>query len=167
MGFDAPKMRTTHFISETLDAQYALRSSHQNSTIGHMTVGEKIRAIRVAKEMTLAEVEARAGLTDGNLSRIERGKQWVSEEVLRKIAQALLVRVADFFDDDAPPGVPADYQHPATQRFQELLGQAADEVRLLTVYRLADTAERAQIDAAVSDVIDRLDIVAILNKRKG
>jgi transcriptional regulator with XRE-family HTH domain len=167
MGIDTPKMRNAHFIPESNDAQYALRSSHQNSTIGRMTVGEKIRAIRVAKEMTLAEVEARAGLTDGNLSRIERGKQWVSEEVLRRIAHALMVRVADFFDDDAPDGPPADYQHPATQRFRELLTEAADEVRLLTVYRLADTAERAQIDAAVSDVIDRLDIVTILNKRKG
>ena len=167
MEFDAPKMRNTHFIPEKRDAQYALQDTHQNSTIRRMTVGEKIRAIRVAKQMTLAEVEGRAGLTDGNLSRIERGKQWVSEDVLRNIAQALLVRVADFFDDDAPVPGAGDYQHPAAQHFRQLLEQAADEVRLLTVYRLSDSAERAQIDAAVSDVIDRLDIVSILNKRKG
>jgi len=91
----------------------------------------------------------------------------VSEDVLRNIAQALLVRVADFFDDDAPVPGAGDYQHPAAQHFRQLLEQAADEVRLLTVYRLSDSAERAQIDAAVSDVIDRLDIVSILNKRKG
>ena len=166
METDAPEMRNTHFIPENIDAQYALRGSHQKSTIPRMTAGEKIRAIRLAKEMTIAEVEARADLTVGNLSRIERGRQWVSEEVLRRIAQALLVRVADFFDDDAPDGSTPDYQHPATEKFREMLDQAADEVRLLTVYRLADTAERAQIDAAVSDVIDRLDIVSILNKRK-
>ena len=159
-------MRNAHFNVEMHDAQYALRDSHQNSTIRRMTAGEKIRAIRVAKEMTLAEVEARAGLTDGNLSRIERGKQWVSEDVLRKIAQALMVRVADFFDDEVPLASPGTHQHPAAKQVHALLEQAADEVRLLTVYRLANAADRKEIDAAVADVINRLDIISILDKRK-
>lgn len=159
-------MRNTHFISETEDAQCALRHTHQDSTIHRMTVGEKIRAIRVAKKMTLAEVEGRAGLTDGNLSRIERGKQWVSEEVLRNIAQALMVRVADFFDDTEPVGSQVDHKHPATQKLEDLLRQAGSEVRLLTVYRLANAADRAVIDAAVDDAIQRLDVVGILNKRQ-
>lgn len=159
-------MRDTHFILETLDAQCALRHTHQNSTIKRMNAGEKIRAIRVAKKMTLAEVEGRAGLTDGNLSRIERGKQWVSEDVLRSIAQALLVRVADFFDDTVPEEDAAGPQHPAAQQMATLLLNAADEVRLLTVYRLASADDRAVIDAAVDDAVERLDVVAILNKRK-
>lgn len=131
-----------------------------------MTVGEKIRAIRVAKKMTLAEVEGRAGITDGNLSRIERGKQWVSEDVLRSIAQALMVRAADFFDDATPDSTSSDFQHPSMQEMKGLLSQAADEVRLLTVYRLASAADRSIIDAAVDDVIERLDVVGILNKRQ-
>jgi len=131
-----------------------------------MSAGEKIRAIRVAKKMTLAEVEGRAGLTDGNLSRIERGKQWVSEEVLRSIADALMVPVADFFDDAAPVVSSAGYAHPAAQQMQALLKQAGDEVRLLTVYRLANADDRAVIDAAIDDAIDRLDVVGILNKRQ-
>lgn len=166
MDVGAPKMRNTHFISETNDAQCALRLTHQTSTIQRMTVGEKIRAIRVAKKMTLAEVEGRAGLTDGNLSRIERGKQWVSEEVLRNIAQALLVRVADFFDDGDLVDSQVDHKHPATQKLEDLLRQAGSEVRLLTVYRLANADDRAVIDAAVDDAIQRLDVVGILNKRQ-
>ncbi|WP_197065315.1 helix-turn-helix domain-containing protein [Massilia sp. 9096] len=162
----APKMRNPHFIREHGDAQYALRAAHQNPTIQRMTVGEKIRAIRVAKGMTLAEVEGRAGLTDGNLSRIERGKQWASEDVLRAIAQALLVRVVEFFDDEEIPTAVSDgYRHPATQEIRSAISQAADEVRLLTVYRLANASDRAVIDSAIDDVIERLDVVSILNKR--
>lgn len=116
--------------------------------------------------MTLAEVEGRAGMTDGNLSRIERGKQWVSEEILRSIADALMVRVADFFDDEPSAVAPADYKHPAAQHLRGLLDQAGDEVRLLTVYRLASADDRALIDSAVDDAIERLDVVAILNKRQ-
>lgn len=54
--------------------------------------------------MTLADVEARAGLSDGNLSRIERGRQWLTEEKLHSIASALGVQPYEFFiDDDAQP----------------------------------------------------------------
>jgi transcriptional regulator with XRE-family HTH domain len=166
MDVDVPEMRNTHFIPENKNAQYALRNLHQQPTIPAMTVGEKIRAIRLAKEMTIAEVEARAGLTDGNLSRIERGKQWVSEEVLRNIARALSVRVAEFFEDGIPVEAPTGSMHPAVQQLIGLLDQAADEVRLLTVYRLASIDDRREIDAAVADVVERLDIVSILNKRK-
>ena len=159
-------MRNAHFIPEKLNAQYALQDTHQNSTIGRMTVGEKIRAIRTAKGMTLAEVEGRAGLTDGNLSRIERGKQWASEEVLRSIAQALLVKVVEFFDDEAITISAIGYEHPAVQEVREAISAAADEVRLLTVYRLATASDRAVIDSIIDDVVERLDVVSILNKRQ-
>lgn len=131
-----------------------------------MTAGEKIREIRTAKKMTLAEVEGRAGLTDGNLSRIERGKQWVSEEVLRSIADAMMVRVADFFDDAARDISVNDYAHPATQQMKEMLEQARDEVRLLAVYRLAGPDDRAVIDAAIQDAIQNLDVISVFNKRQ-
>lgn len=130
-----------------------------------MTVGEKIRAIRVAKEMTLAEVEGRAGLTDGNLSRVERGKQWASEAVLRSLAEALEVKVADFFDNDAPLPNQAERSRPLLESVKQAMASATDEVRLLTVYRLASGADRAEIDAVIADVIERLDVLGLLHKR--
>ena len=65
-----------------------------------MGIGEKIKQHRTGKGLTLAEVETRAGLADGNLSRIERGKQWLTEEKLYAIATALDVHPAEFFIDD-------------------------------------------------------------------
>lgn len=62
-----------------------------------MKIGEKIKELRNARGLTLADVEARAGLSDGNLSRIERGKQWLTEEKLYAIAAALNVPVHELF----------------------------------------------------------------------
>lgn len=62
-------------------------------------VGKQIRAYRKAKKLTISDVENKAGLSEGNLSRIERGIQWVSEEKLNSIAEALGVKVADLFTE--------------------------------------------------------------------
>lgn len=66
-----------------------------------MKTGQKIRQIRKAKGLTLSEVENLAGLSEGNLSRVERGTQWLSEEKLFSVAKALGVNPAEFF---APEG---------------------------------------------------------------
>jgi SOS-response transcriptional repressor LexA len=75
-------------------AYYALKTQNQV-----MKTGDKIRQIRNAKNLTLAEVENRAGLSEGNLSRVERGKQWLSEEKFLALAAALDVKIAEFFTD--------------------------------------------------------------------
>lgn len=62
-----------------------------------MKIGSKIREIRLQKGMTLAEVENRANIANGNLSRIERGVQWLTEQKFTDLAGALGVTVADFF----------------------------------------------------------------------
>jgi SOS-response transcriptional repressor LexA len=95
------EMRNTHFRRFFQDAQPALREAHSLIKISSMKTGERIRKIRQARKLTLAEVEQRAGLPDGNLSRIERGKQWVSEDKLFALASALEVNPAEFF---APNG---------------------------------------------------------------
>lgn len=90
-------MRNTHFSSNINNAQYALRNSHLRRTISVMKTGEKIRQLRLAKKMTLEEVEQRAELSPGNLSRIERGLQWPPEEKLQSIARALNIDIASLF----------------------------------------------------------------------
>ncbi|MCM1512333.1 MAG: LexA family transcriptional regulator [Oxalobacter formigenes] len=62
-----------------------------------MNVGNKIRTIRKSKNLSITEVESRAGISEGNLSRIETGKQWPREDTLAAIAAALECRIADFF----------------------------------------------------------------------
>jgi transcriptional regulator with XRE-family HTH domain len=93
-------MRITHFTGKNTNAQDALRVTQYERTIPPMGIGKKIKQFREARRLTLAEVEARAGLSDGNLSRIERGKQWITEEKLAALADVLGVRTYEFFLDD-------------------------------------------------------------------
>lgn len=65
-----------------------------------MTIGNKIRQLRKANNMTLNELALRVESDVGNLSRLERGKQGYSDQTLRKIAAALNVEVFELFSSD-------------------------------------------------------------------
>lgn len=56
--------------------------------------GRLIRAARIARGMTLAEVAAIVGCTPANVSHMEAGRQSVSMEQLDLLAMALGVPVA-------------------------------------------------------------------------
>lgn len=49
---------------------------------------------------------------------------------------------------------------------RKILNDAAADLRLLSVYRLANAAQRELIDGAVRAVVEQLDIVSLLNQRK-
>jgi DNA-binding transcriptional regulator YdaS (Cro superfamily) len=51
-------------------------------------------------------------------------------------------------------------------QLRKVLSEASSEVRLLSVYRLADAGQREVIDAAVRLVIDQLDITTLLCGRR-
>lgn len=68
------------------------------------TVGENIRAIRLASKASLTEVAKRAKLTKSTLSKIENGQISSPISTLVGIATALGVRLAEFFqEEDAAP----------------------------------------------------------------
>jgi SOS-response transcriptional repressor LexA len=72
-------------------------NSGMDTNKGNAAVGGEIRRRRKALGMTLEELAFQIGGDNGNLSRLERGKQGYSDETLRKIAQALGCSVADLF----------------------------------------------------------------------
>lgn len=53
--------------------------------------GERCRAIRLAKEMSLRDVAANCNLDDGNISKIEQGKRNVKLSTVYEIAKGLEV----------------------------------------------------------------------------
>ncbi|MGW0040044.1 helix-turn-helix domain-containing protein [Gordonia sp. NPDC003376] len=61
------------------------------------TVGEVIRKLRVAKELTLTDVAERTGLSISMLSMLERGKSGGSLGTLVAVASALGVTMSDLF----------------------------------------------------------------------
>jgi transcriptional regulator with XRE-family HTH domain len=60
-------------------------------------VGQRLRAIRIARRRTLREVAERAGLSESFLSQVERGRASGSIASLRRIADGLGVSMADLF----------------------------------------------------------------------
>ena len=64
------------------------------------TLGGKLKALRLAKNLTLQQVAKQAHCTAAHLSQIENDKASPSIATLKKIAAVLEARIVDFFDDE-------------------------------------------------------------------
>lgn len=79
-------------------AQYAEENSRMGANEEKLRrLGAEIRRRRKAMKMTLMELAFEIDGDNGNLSRLERGKQGYSDELLNKIAWALGCSVSDLF----------------------------------------------------------------------
>ena len=76
-------------ILQGKSAQCALRATQPRSNISGMEIGEIIRQARKKKGLTLEQLAHQVGTDTGNLSRLERGKQGASQELLSKLLGAL------------------------------------------------------------------------------
>ena len=64
-------------------------------------IGEKIKGLRLASELTQAELADRAGLTRGFISQLENEQSSIQIESLAAILEALGVSLAEFFTDES------------------------------------------------------------------
>lgn len=62
-------------------------------------VGQRLRRIRLARQLTLSKVATSAGISEGFLSQIERGVGNASIATLRSVAGVLGVELRDLFDE--------------------------------------------------------------------
>jgi transcriptional regulator with XRE-family HTH domain len=81
---------------------------------GQINVGEKLRALREERQLTLRALADVSGLNVNTLSLIENGKSSPSVNTLQQIAQALDVPMVAFFEDDQP-GAPVVYRKADTR----------------------------------------------------
>lgn len=80
--------------------------SSQETSEETFDVGERLRAIRTVRRVTLRTVADRAGLSESFLSQVERGRANPSVASLTRIAGALGVSVADLFEPNGSQGRP-------------------------------------------------------------
>ena len=66
---------------------------------GEVRVGERLRARRAERGLTITEVAERTGLTAGFISQLERDLTSASLSSLYRICTALGIRVGDLIDD--------------------------------------------------------------------
>lgn len=71
--------------------------------LGNYRIGEKIRALRTAKSLSLGQMGDHTGLSAGMLSKIERGQVIPTLPTLMRIAQVFGVGLDHFFDEGNAP----------------------------------------------------------------
>ena len=97
-----------------------------------MLIGERIRAIREAKDLSQGDVERRSGLIRAYISRVENNHVVPSLETLEKFAHALSVPLYQFFYEgaEAPNPPPLLRRKPADE-----MGMSRKEIHLWRQFR--------------------------------
>lgn len=108
------------FAAEGMD-QFAPRANN-----GAMKT--RFRDFRKARGLTLEQVASEAGMSAGNLSRLERGEIPYSQSTVETLARLYRCKVADLLDDD-PEATAAE--HLLAARFRAM--DPADRKKLLKI----------------------------------
>ena len=74
-------------------------------------LGGRLRAARERARLSTRDLAARAGVSAGFISQLENGKCGVSVSVLKRIAAAVGISVADLLSDEAPVSRPVLRAH--------------------------------------------------------
>jgi transcriptional regulator with XRE-family HTH domain len=64
-----------------------------------LKIGERIKKIRISKNMTQNQLAMECDFEKASLSRIESGKSNPTMRTLYKLSTALEISIADFFND--------------------------------------------------------------------
>ncbi len=123
-----------------------------------MRIGDRLRALREAKNLSQGDIEERTGLFRCYVSRVEGGYTVPMLDTLEKFARALQVPLYQlFYEGDqppAPPGLPrrstADHGMWGSSRrearlllqLQRLLGRVNDKDRNLLLFMAQKLARR-------------------------
>lgn len=101
-----------------------------------IVVGQKIRQIRKSRRLTQADLAARIGITQSDLSRMENGEYKVGLDTLFRILQVFELSMSRFFEEPDPePAEPFEEAeapegaHALIADFQDLDEGAQREVR--------------------------------------
>src|ERR1035438_5222948 len=72
-----------------------------------MVIGDRLKELREAKELSQGDIEKRTGLLRCYISRVENGHTVPAIETLEKLARALEVPLYQlFYDGEQPPQLP-------------------------------------------------------------
>jgi transcriptional regulator with XRE-family HTH domain len=85
------------------------RSFNKRSPGGHSPAGTALRALRVGRGLTLADVSRRTGLPVSTLSKVENGKRSLSYQHLAQISAGLEVEVGRLFAVEPPEAGPSGF----------------------------------------------------------
>ncbi len=82
----------------------ALAASREKEGHGGLALGERLRAIRLLRRLTLREVAEAAGVSESFVSQLERGRSSASVATLQRIAAAVGIEISDLFAGEPQAG---------------------------------------------------------------
>jgi transcriptional regulator with XRE-family HTH domain len=108
-----------------------------------MLIGERLRALRVEKNLTQSDIEIRTGLQRFYVSRVENGHTVPSLDTIEKFARALEVPLYQLFYEGEQPPAPLSLPKKKTSE-EKVWGASGKEARLLIRLRrlLGQVSER-------------------------
>ncbi len=99
-----------------------------------MLLGDRLRALREAKNLSQGDIEKRSGLKRAYVSRVEHGHTVPSVETLEKFARALEVPLYQlFYEGEEPPKLPYLPKRKTTEEIA--FGSSKMEARYLNKLR--------------------------------
>jgi len=102
-----------------------------------MDISSRIKQIRTSKKLSQKELALSIGIDQGQYSRMENGKTEPTLSSLEKIAEALKIKVSEFFSEEEPIDVNS-YDQSIVERLR-LLDQL-DEQEKASIYNIIDIA---------------------------
>jgi transcriptional regulator with XRE-family HTH domain len=76
----------------------------EEETNGGLELGERLRAIRQLRRLTLREVAESAGVSESFVSQLERGRSSASVATLQRLAAAVGIEISDLFAGEPQSG---------------------------------------------------------------
>jgi transcriptional regulator with XRE-family HTH domain len=123
-----------------------------------MIIGDRLREIREAKQLSQGDIEKRTGLLRCYISRVENGHTVPAIETLEKMARALEVPLYQlFYDGEEPPKLPSLLKEKSTgeiawgsvgkdarylSKLRRLLGKSDENQRKLLLHMAQKMARR-------------------------
>jgi transcriptional regulator with XRE-family HTH domain len=112
-----------------------------------LLVGQKIRQIRKSRHLTQADLAAKIGVTQSDLSRMENGEYKVGLDTLFKILQVFELSMSRFFEEPtaAPEEAPVPSRSEREQLFadwEELPDDARREVCEFVAFKKMQAEQR-------------------------
>lgn len=124
-----------------------------------MTIGEKIRAARNAKNLTVEELSSRSGVDDKLIEKYEDNQIRPRYSTLNKLADALDVKPVELYNDNAEPLIltPSEElfgeEFPENEPTVDLLHKFAEQLKDLRLYNVISQEELAENIGVSADKI--------------
>lgn len=108
-----------------------------------MDIGERLRTLRERHGLSQRELAARAGLTNGTISLIEKNRTSPSVASLKSLLDAIPISMAEFFTPPDPAPAEAPRFFFKADQFHEIAPQDADPRPHVSLRQLGRATEHA------------------------